>query len=278
MEDRLSANRDNWMRGPRTLADGQGDLVVMMHCAKCDAVFEVGEGPAGTVCPRCGAVAAPDAPTLTVVTTAPAAPITPNHGEADFWFDDGSSKGGMALKGRPGTLRWTKNVAVRLTHSVCPHCGRKIARGSQACAYCGQMLKRSSGGSSDLGAALKKMLLAAMLVIGLPAALIVFVLVVCAPQGGDVQKAPKGSPPAAAKGGGAVQSGGQPASGEEAKPRRTPLSVLRSLRDKLRGTEHDGGSVPAKSSLEKTSDGTAKANVPVVGSGNGNQVKPDSAR
>jgi hypothetical protein len=244
----------------------------MTHCAKCDAVFEMDDSPAGTTCPRCGAVAAVHRPAL-VSQPAPAAPATPNRGGADFWFDDGSSKGGFSLSGRPGILRWTKNVAVRLTSAVCPHCSRKVARGSAACPFCGQILRTAA--SSDFGAAIKKMLLAATLFIGLPAAVIVFVLVVCAPEGADVAKAPKTRPAAGAAQGAAAQ----PAPAEAARPqRRTPLSVLRSLRDKLRGTEHDGGSVPAKPSLEKASDGPTNTNVPAVGAGNGNQVKPDAPR
>jgi len=249
---------------------------LMTHCAKCDAVFEMDDSPAGTTCPRCGAVAAVHRPAL-VSQPAPAAPTTPNRGGADFWFDDGSSKGGFSLSGRPGILRWTKNVAVRLTSAVCPHCSRKVARGSAACPFCGQVLRKNAAaaGSSDFSAAIKKMLLAATLFIGLPAAVIVFVLVVCAPEGADVAKAPKTRPaPGAAQG--VAAPAAQP---EAARPqRRTPLSVLRSVRDKLRGTEHDGGSVPAKPSLEKTSDGPANTNVPTVGTGNGNQVKPDAPR
>jgi hypothetical protein len=119
------------------------------------------------------------------------------------------------------------------------------------------------------------MLLAATLFIGLPSAVIVFVLVVCAPEGADLAKAPKGRPAAQ----GAAAPAAQPSQPEVARPqRRTPLSVLRSLRDKLRGTEHGGGSVPAKPSLQKTSDGPASTNVPAVGTGNSNQVKPDAAR
>ncbi len=243
----------------------------MTHCAKCDAVFETDDSPTGTTCPRCGAVASVRSPNL-VSQPAPAAPVTPNHGGADFWFDDGSSKGGFALSGRPGTLRWTKNVAVRLTSAVCPHCDRKVARGSAACPFCGQVLRKDvPAASSDFGTAIKKMLLAATLFIGLPAAVIVFVLVICAPKGADLAKAPKTRPAA-----GAAAPAAQP---EAARPqRRTPLSVLRSLRDKLRSTEHDGGSVPAKPSLEKTSDGPTNTNVPAVGTGNGNQVKPDASR
>jgi predicted nucleic acid-binding Zn-ribbon protein len=245
----------------------------MTHCANCEAVFETDDSPAGTTCPRCGAVAAVHRPNV-VAQPAPGAPATPNHGGADFWFDDGPSKGGFALSGRPGILRWTKNVAVRLTSAACPRCGRKLARGSAACPSCGQVLRKdAAAASSDFGAAIKKMLLAATLFIGLPAAVIVFVLVVCAPEGADVAKAPKGRPAAAQ---GAAAPVAQP---EVARPqRRTPLSVLRSLRDKLRGTEHDGGSVPAKPSLEKTSDGPTNTNVPAVGTGNGNQVKPDAPR
>jgi hypothetical protein len=244
----------------------------MIHCANCDAIFEAHDSPAGTTCPRCGAVAAVHRPDR-ASQPAPAAPLTPNHGGADFWFEEGSSKDRFSLSGRPGILRWTKNVAVRFTTAVCPHCGRKVARGSAACPFCGQALKRDAAGSSDFAAAIKKMLLAATLFIGLPAGVIVFVLVVCAPQGANVAKAPK-----ARRGAGAAQgAAAQPASPEAAPPqRRTPLSVFRSMRDKLRGTEHDGGSVPAKPALEKTSDGPTNTNVPAVGTGNGNQVKPDA--
>ncbi len=155
----------------------------MTHCAKCDAVFEMDDSPAGTTCPRCGAVAAVHRPDV-VAQPAPAAPATPNHGGADFWFDDRSSKGAFSLSGRPGILRWTKNVAVRLTSAVCPQCGRKVTRGGHACPFCGQVLRKNAAaaGSSDFSAAIKKMLLAATLFIGLPAAVIVFVLVVCAPR------------------------------------------------------------------------------------------------
>ncbi len=166
----------------------------MIHCANCEAVFETDDSPDGTTCPRCGAVAAVRRPNL-VTQPAPGAPATPNRGGADFWFDDGSSKGGFALPGRPGILRWTKNVAVRLTSAVCPHCGRKVRRGSATCPFCGQALKRDAAGSSDFGAAIKKMLFAATVFIGVPAAVIVFVLVVCAPKGPTWQKPPRGGRP-----------------------------------------------------------------------------------
>ena len=102
-------------------------------------------------------------------------------------FTHASHGSGFSLSGHAGTLRWTKNVAVRLTRSLCPGCGQKVGKKMSACPHCGRLLKKGSEpASGKFIAALRKMLIAATVFIGLPAGVIVFVLVVCAPKGGEV--------------------------------------------------------------------------------------------
>jgi hypothetical protein len=120
---------------------------------------------------------------------------------------------------------------------------------------------------------LRKMVLAATLFIGLPAALIVFVLVVCAPDEGDIaDNAPKLQPSATAT----DRDGATPEQPDRARPeRRRPLSALRAW---LHGLLHGGTGVPPKAALENSDDGAREAQGPRAGAGNGDQVKPDSAR
>jgi hypothetical protein len=235
----------------------------MVHCPKCDASFEAQDQThAETVCPRCGATGA-------ATSGAPVAVAADSRG------------GGFSLSGRPGILRWTKNVAVRLVRSVCPVCGQKIGPGMPACPHCGCALKKSPAPpSGELGPALRKMLIAATVFIGIPAAIIVFILVVCAPEGGDV--APKaGRPPRPAPIAERTEPPSaqpQKADAERPESKGSLRSVLRSVRDRLRGSEHGSSSVPAKTSLEKPGQGPSDSNVPPVGTRDGQQVKPDPAR
>ena len=258
-----------------------GDAVLMLHCQKCDAIFEEQENAcAETTCPRCGGI---------VRTAAAIESADPSAGVGSAEHEEGaqpssthaSHGSGFSLSGHAGTLRWTKNVAVRLTRSVCPRCGQKVGKKMSTCPHCGRLLKKGSEpASGKFAPALRKMLIAATVFIGLPAGIIVFVLVVCAPKGGEVgTNAPR---PVAADRVAArpVLPGAEPlkANGNPKAEHRSPLSALRSIRDRLRGAEHGGSSVPATTPLEKTGDGVGDAHVPPVGTRNSEQVKPDPIR
>ena len=231
---------------------------------------------AETACPRCGRI-------VPVTAAVRSERHNPSSGGFDahddiphFLSADGSHGGSFSLSGQPGILRWTKNVAVRLVNSVCPNCGHKVGRAMPACPHCGHVLRKNSAPvSGEFGRVLRKMLIAATVFIGFPAGVIVFVLVVCAPKGGDVGfNAPRPAP--ASPGGPSVTP--QKANANADAPHRTALSVLRAIRDRLRGSDHGPSSVPAKPSLEKTGDGVRDAHVPPMGTRDGQQVKPDPAR
>jgi uncharacterized C2H2 Zn-finger protein len=258
-----------------------GDAVLMVHCPKCDAIFEEQENACTeTACPRCGGI---------VRMTAAVEPADRAAGLRSTGHEDGahpsltnaSHRSGFSLSGRPGILRWTKNVAVTLTSSVCPGCGHKVSPRLSACPRCGRLLKKGSApASGGFGSTVRKMLIAATVFIGLPAAVIVFVVVVCAPEAGDVGTNPRRPVPADRGAPRPTLPGAEPqrANADRKAEHRSPLSALRSIRDRLRGAEHGGSSVPATTPLEKTGDGVGDAHVPPVGTRNSEQVKPDPIR
>jgi len=248
----------------------------MLHCPKCDAIFDEQENAcAETTCPRCGGIVRTAA---AIELADPSAGLgSVGHG-AQPSFTHASHGSGFSLSGHAGTLRWTKNVAVRLTRSLCPGCGQKVGKKMSACPHCGRLLKKGSEpASGKFAPALRKMLIAATVFIGLPAGVIVFVLVVCAPKGGEVGTNTPG-PVAADRV--APRPGAEPlkANGDPKAEHRGLLSALRAIRDRLRGAEHGGSSIPAKTPLEKTGNGTGDARVPPVGTRDGEQVKPDPIR
>lgn len=255
--------------------------MLMLHCPKCDAIFEEPENPrSDTTCPRCGGIIH----TAAVVGSADrtgGAGSTGHEEGAHLSFSHASHGSGISLSGRPGILRWTKNVAVTLTSSVCPGCGHKVSPRLSACPRCGRLLKKGSApASGEFGSTVRKMLIAATLFIGLPAAVIVFVVVVCAPEADDVGSDAPRPAPAGRVAPRPTLTGAEPQKDnlERKTEHRSPLSVLRSIRDRLRGAEHGGSSVPAKAPLDKTGDGVGDARVPPVGTRNGEQVKPDPTR
>jgi ribosomal protein L37AE/L43A len=253
----------------------------MLHCPKCDAIFEEQENACTeTTCPRCGSI-------IRTSAAAGSADLTGGVGSsgheegAHLSFTHASQGSGFSLSGRPGILRWTKNVAVTLITSVCPGCGHKVSTRSSACPHCGRLLKKGSApASTEFGSTLRKMLLAATVFIGLPAAVIVFVVVVCAPEGSDLGTDAQRSVPADRLAPRATLPGAEPqkANAVGKAEHRSPLSALRSIRDRLRGAEHGGSSVPAKAPLEKAGDRVGDAHVPPVGTRDGEQVKPDPIR
>jgi hypothetical protein len=223
------------------------------------------------VCPHCGLITA----LAPEVRPAEITPAADHHAVSEVWPAEEARSGGISLSGRPGVLRWTKNVAVRLSGRICPQCGQATSRGALACPHCGRNLKpQSASGRTELGVALRKMLLAATLFIGLPAAVIVFILVVCAPDEADVaRKPPKQQPSATAT----DRSSAAPERSDAARS-GGPRSALRSLRAWMHGLLHGDAGAPAKPSLENPDDGTRDAQSPPPRTGNGNQVKPDPTR
>jgi len=253
----------------------------MLHCPKCDAIFEEQENACTeTACPRCGGI---------IRMAAAIEPADRSAGIGSAGHEDGAhllfanapQSSGFSLSGRPGILRWTKNVAVTLTSSICPGCGHKVITRSSACPRCGRLLKKGSApASGEFGSTVRKMLLAATVFIGLPAAVIVFVVVVCAPEGSDLGTNAQRSVPAGRVAPRATLPGAEPqkANADGKTERRSPLSALRSIRERLRGAEHGGSRVPAKAPLEKAGEGVGDAHVPPVGTRDGEQVKPDPIR
>jgi hypothetical protein len=244
----------------------------MIHCPKCDALFEAhDDARPDTACPRCGCIVRKAAATGAALKTPDRNGAVATDHIADFGVMGHSGGSGFSLSGRPGILHWTKNVAVRLTRSVCPGCRHQVARGMCTCPNCGRTLRKSSPPAPrEFGSVLRKMLVAATVFIGFPAAVIVFVLVVCAPEEGDVgANAPRTAPAAPVA---------QRATAPSAERHRSPFSMLRSIRAWLHGAEHDSGSSPAKAPLEKPGDGVSDPHVPPVGTRNGEQVKPDPTR
>jgi predicted RNA-binding Zn-ribbon protein involved in translation (DUF1610 family) len=245
----------------------------MLRCPSCHSNFEAQSAQVENVCPHCGLITA----LAPEVRPAEITPAAAQHAAPEIWPAEEARSGGISLSGRPGVLRWTKNVAVRFSGRTCPQCGHTVARGALACPYCGRILKpQSAPARTELSVVLRKMLLAAILFIGLPAAVIVFILVVCAPEEGDVAgKGPKQQPSATAT----DRNGTGPTRPDGARPgRRGPRSALSSMRAWVYGLLHGGASVPAKPALENPDDGTRDAQSPPAGAGNGNQVKPDPAR
>jgi predicted RNA-binding Zn-ribbon protein involved in translation (DUF1610 family) len=254
----------------------------MLHCHKCDALFEAHEDArADIACPRCGCIVRASAAIQSGREDSAPGGAARHDEVAHFLLADDSRRRGFSLSGGPHILRWTKNVAVRLVSSVCPGCGHKVGRGMFSCPQCGRALKKKGAPApQDFRRVLRKMLVAATVFIGLPAAVIVFVLVVCAPEGDDVganaqRPAPFGR---VAQRSPAPSTVTQQANTEQSVPHRSPRSVLRSIRAWLRGAEHGGSSVPAKTPLEQTGEGVNDAHVPQVGTRNGEQVKPDATR
>jgi hypothetical protein len=241
--------------------------VLTIHCPKCDVFFdERDDACAAIACPRCGHILREDAAGRVVTRSTNLQP-TDTENFADF-----EHRRQISLLGRPGILRWTKNVAVRLIVSACPHCGTQIRRGTAVCPCCGVRLNRTAAPTSRFVRLARKMIVAATIFIGVPAALIVFVLVVCAPE---PDKAKRNLPPS-----GSVAAPESPYSDRVSRgPERRGLSsAFRSVRDWLRGTKHRSGGVASKAPLDETGDRAEPTRVPPVRSRDGAQIEPDPVR
>jgi hypothetical protein len=252
----------------------------MLHCPKCDAIFEAYENAqVETTCPRCGRVVSTAATNGSVPQKAGRDGAAASDDGEHFLFTNDARGRSFSLAGRPGILRWTKNVAVRLVTSVCPDCGNKVRKGQSVCRYCGRSLAKSPAPvSGELGQVLRKMLLAAAVFIGVPAAAIVFVLVVCAPKGSDVgPRAPRSMPAGPVQPRATVPDAkSQPADVDQPAERRSPRWALRSLRKWLRRTEQ-GTRPPAKGAVNDAAAGPEKSALP-AGASHSDQVKPDATR
>jgi uncharacterized Zn finger protein (UPF0148 family) len=257
-----------------------GDAVLILHCPKCDAIFEAhDDAHFETTCPRCGRVVRTGATVSWFTANADQSVANERDEPAHVCGADASRDSRFSLAGQPGILRWTKNVAVRLVASVCPACGHTIRRGATACPLCGRSLtKQAAPRLPELGRMLRKVLLRTAVFIGLPAAVIVFVLIVCAPEGGDVgQNGPRSTPTGSARERPAAAVTAQQNNPNEAVAKRGPLSALRSFRKWLRGPARGSGA-PAQAPLGESPDRAEKARVPSEGAGNGDHIKADSAR
>jgi rubrerythrin len=255
-----------------------GDAVLILHCPKCDAIFEAhDDAHFETTCPRCGRVVRTGATISWFAANADRRGAKERDDQAHLSGAEDSRESRFSLAGRPGILRWTKNVAVRLIASVCPACGHTVRRGMTACPLCGRsLIKQAAPRLPELGRVLRKVLLRTAVFIGLPAAVIVFVLIVCAPEGGDLgQNAPRSTPAGSARERTAAAATAQQNNPNEAVVKRGPLSALRSFRKWLRGPER--GSSPARAPLSEAPDRAGKADVPPEAAGNGDHVKPDPA-
>ncbi|HET6323759.1 MAG TPA: hypothetical protein VFG04_03585 [Planctomycetaceae bacterium] len=114
--------------------------------------------------------------------------------------------------------------------------------------------------------------------IGIPTAVIVFVLVVCAPEGNDVgQNAPRSLPAVPDR---AIRPGEKPevAGVDPVAPKRGPLSILRSLRKWLGGSERGNGNAPAKLPLDDPGNGLGKPRLPAAAAENDDPIKSDPNR
>jgi hypothetical protein len=228
--------------------------VLTIHCLKCDVYFdERDDACAEIACPRCGYILREEAAKRVVARKPNVQPIVAEN-FANFDHDwDGR---GVSLLGRPGILRWTKNVVVRLISSACLRCGTQVRRGTAVCPCCRAPLTQDSTAESRLVPTLRKMFVAALVFIGLPAGLIVFLLVVCAPE---VEKAKRDAPqPPSVATSGIHQAGRRLKKPEHG----SHPSIFRSVREWLRGTEHRKGSAASKPPLEETGDRTEYAHVP----------------
>lgn len=244
--------------------------MITIHCPKCDVFFdERDDASAEIACPRCGHVLRDEVLGREVDRKTELQPTVVEN-VANFDHDWGGP--GVSLLGRPGILRWTKNVVVRLTSSACLSCGTQFRRGTAVCPCCQAPLARGSTPTSRRVPAVRKMFVAALVFIGLPAGLIVFLLVVCAPE---VEKAKRNAPQPPS----VATSGTRQAGRGLRKPERRGLpSVFRSIRDWLRGTEHRKGGAASKPALEETSERTEQAHVPQMRPRDGAQVEPDNFR
>jgi uncharacterized Zn finger protein (UPF0148 family) len=257
-----------------------GDAVLILHCPKCDAILEAhDDAHFETTCPRCGRVVRTGATIPWFAANADRGVAKERDQQLHFVGTDASRESRFSLAGQPGILRWTKNVAVRLIASVCPACGHRVRKGMTACPHCGRSLtKQAAPRLPELGRVLRKVLLRAAVFIGLPAAVIVFVLIVCAPEGGDVgQNGPRSTPTGSARERTAAAATTQQNNPNEAVVKRGPLSPLRSFRKWLRGPARGSGA-PAEAPLGEAADRAEKSRVPSEGAGNGDRVKPDPAR
>ncbi len=252
----------------------------MLHCPKCDAIFEAHEDAhVETTCPRCGRVVSKGAPIGSLSRGVGEDNSAASESGSHFLFTNAPRAGGVSLAGRPGILRWTKNVAVRLVASSCPACGRSVGKRLSWCPYCGRPLQKSSvPAAAEWVRRLRKILVATTVFIGIPTAVIVFVLVVCAPEGNDVGvNAPRALPAARDA---TTRPGEKPevARVDPIAPKRGPLSALRSLRKWLRGPERGNGDVPAKSPLEGSGHALGKSRVPTAAAEKGDSTKLEQNR
>jgi uncharacterized Zn finger protein (UPF0148 family) len=245
---------------------GCGD-VLTIHCPQCDVFFDERDDICAAIaCPRCGHILRED---VTARVVARKTNLQSTDRENFAVFDHGRR---ISLLGRPGILRWTKNVAIRLIVSACPRCGTQIRRGMAVCPCCGARLNRAAAPTSRFVRVVRKMIIAATIFIGVPAALIVFVLVVCAPE---PEKAKRNSPLSGSVAAPESPHGGR---GPREPERRGLSSGFRSVRDWLRGAKHHGGGPASKAPLEETGDRAEGARVPPVRTRDGAQVEPDPIR
>ncbi len=240
----------------------RGDAVLMLHCPKCDAIFEAhDDAHVETTCPRCGRVVSTAAIRSVFMVLRDASPDDPAKGETTVVRTSYSQTirvtAALRWPGAPASCAGRKTWPYGWWPRAALLAATRSGKACPWCPYCGRSLKKARRrGLQNWGDVLRKVLLAATVFIGIPTAVIVFVLVVCAPEGNDVgQNAPR-SLPAVPDQPRAIRPGEKPevASVDPVAPKRSPLSALRSLRKWLRRTEQ-GTRPPAKGSIGERRSG-----------------------
>jgi uncharacterized paraquat-inducible protein A len=156
-------------------AGAKGVVVLQIHCPKCDAPIEVrAEDAADNArCWRCGHTFATQ---LRPETRPEIRPDANGSCAADDW-----SVHVPAFSGKKA-VRLVRRLASRPPLAFCPACGKEVSRQAVACPSCRRALKKrprrrlSNSDWQTIGIAL-------IVTIGLPAAVIFFLVVVCAPRG-----------------------------------------------------------------------------------------------
>jgi predicted amidophosphoribosyltransferase len=152
-------------------AGAKGALVLQLHCPKCDAPIEASTADAADKarCWRCGHSFAPEL-------RSEVRPDANGFCAADDWT--------VHVPAFPGkrAVRLVQRLARRPAASTCPACREEVSRQAVACPSCGRMLKQRSRlafSSADW----RRIGVAILVFIGLPAAVIFFLIVLCAPRG-----------------------------------------------------------------------------------------------
>jgi uncharacterized paraquat-inducible protein A len=152
-------------------AGAKGAVVLQLHCPHCDAPIEVqtAEAADNARCWRCGHTFAPEL----------RPEIRPDaHGlcAADDWT--------VHVPAFPGrrAIRLVQSLSSRPAFSTCPACGKKVSRQVVACPSCGRVLKQRSRRWLSR-AEWRTIGIAIIVFVGLPAAVIFFLVVLCAPRG-----------------------------------------------------------------------------------------------